>query len=401
MVVMVPGSDQKPGDGVTRHVYEVSKRLAKRGIKVLGIKPSSEALRVKYIENYMLLEVPNKYFSLLHSGIASKIPEFLNNVIYYSSYRDVVRNFIKYSKSSIILHTHGFYTLSQPSNNSDIIKRLSTYHGFVPLDIAIQNNWYFGAKMLLSLLKRVYRNADHYTTFTEQTKIIANRLYGIELERIDVVPHGVDADFFQREAEFAEIKSVEKEYNLNKPYRILFLGHLSKGKRPDLMLKAFKIVSSRRKDLMLVIVSRWGDYYLDTIKLVRDLNLGSTVRIISEPLCDDKLRAIYKTATAFINIYQLYSGYSTALLEAMASGIPPIVYEHSGNRYVVDESVGFILRKLDPNELADLLAYIVENEEETKKKGKNAQFKVSKFYDWDRAVIPKYISVYNKLLAYD
>jgi hypothetical protein len=31
---MVPGSDKKPGEGVTRYVYEVSKRLAKRGIKV-------------------------------------------------------------------------------------------------------------------------------------------------------------------------------------------------------------------------------------------------------------------------------------------------------------------------------------------------------------------------------
>jgi hypothetical protein len=63
MVVMVPGSGQKPDEGITRHVYEVSKRLANRGVKVLGIKPSSEALRVKYIENYILLEVPNKYFS--------------------------------------------------------------------------------------------------------------------------------------------------------------------------------------------------------------------------------------------------------------------------------------------------------------------------------------------------
>jgi glycosyltransferase involved in cell wall biosynthesis len=59
------------------------------------------------------------------------------------------------------------------------------------------------------------------------------------------------------------------------------------------------------------------------------------------------------------------------------------------------------LRKADPSELADLLFYIVENEEEAKKKGINAQFKVSKLYDWDRAVIPKYISVYNKLLACD
>jgi hypothetical protein len=29
----------------------------------------------------------------------------------------------------------------------------------------------------------------------------------------------------------------------------------------------------------------------------------------------------------------------------MASGIPPIIHERSGNRYVVDESTGFIFEK--------------------------------------------------------
>lgn len=113
IVVMVPGSDKKPGEGVTRHVYEVSKRLAKRGIKVLGIKPSSEALRVKYIyQRYILLEVPNKYFSLLCSGVASKIPESLNQILYYTSYREVAKSIIKSSKSPIILHTWLLHVIS-------------------------------------------------------------------------------------------------------------------------------------------------------------------------------------------------------------------------------------------------------------------------------------------------
>jgi len=401
MVVMVPGSDKKPGEGVTRHVYEVSKRLAKRGIKVLGIKSSYIELRVKYIENYILLEVPNKYFSLLRSAVVSKIPKFLNQVLYYTSYREITKNIIKPSRSPMILHAHGFYTLSQPSSNSDIIKRLCTFHGSIPLDIAVQNNWCFRAKLMLYLLRKIYRNADHYTVFTKQIKKIIANLYGIELERIDVVPHGVDADFFKRDPEPDEVKSIERKYRLDKPNRILFVGHLSRTKRPDVMLRALKIISSRRNDIMLIIASRWGDYYLETIKLIRDLNLSSIVRIISEPLYDNRLRALYKSASTFINIHQSYSGYSTALLEAMASGIPPIIYERSGNSYVVDESTGFILRKADPSELADLLTYIIENEGEAKKKGKNAQFKISKLYDWDRVVVPKYISVYNKLLAYD
>jgi hypothetical protein len=60
---------------------KLAKDLQKEESK-FGIKPSSEALRVKYTyRRYMLLEVPNKYFSSLHSGVASKILEFLNKIL--------------------------------------------------------------------------------------------------------------------------------------------------------------------------------------------------------------------------------------------------------------------------------------------------------------------------------
>jgi glycosyltransferase involved in cell wall biosynthesis len=399
-VIMVPGSDSRPTEGVSRHVYEISKRLASKGIKVLGIKPSLSGTRLTRIENYLLFEVPSIYFSLIYQGLANKI-SVLQQFLYYLSYKEAAKKLLdSLSKSPIILHTHGFYALSQTMISSNTVKRLCTFHGSIPLDIAFrENKWSYKAKSLLYLLREVYSYADHYTVFVEPVKKIFAELYGIDSQLIDVVPHGVDARFFREDPEPEEIRSIEKKYRIDKPYRILFLGHLARRKNPEIMLKAMKILSSKRKDTMMIIASRWGDYYLEAMNIIRKLNLESIVRIISDPIFGKKFIALYKISTVFISLDAIPSTYSTALLEAMASGIPPIIFEHSGNRYVVDESTGFILRSLDPYELADLINYIIEDEEKRREKGKNAQTKVSTQYDWDRAVIPRYMKVYNKLLA--
>ena len=399
-VIMVQGSDSRPNEGVSRHVYEISKRLASKGIKVLGIKPSLSGTRLTRIENYLLFEVPSIYFSLIYQGLANKI-SVLQQFLYYLSYKEATKKLLdSLSRSPIILHTHGFYALSQTMISSNTVKRLCTFHGSIPLDIAFrENKWSYKAKSLLYLLREVYSYADHYTVFVEPLKKIFAELYGIDSQLIDVVPHGVDARFFRENPEPKEIRSIEKKYRIDKPYRILFLGQLARQKNPEIMLKAMKILSSKRKDTMMIIASRWGDYYLEAMNIIRKLNLESIVRIISEPIYGKKLIALYKISTVFINLYAIPSSYSTALLEAMASGIPPIIYEHSGNRYVVDESTGFILRSLDPYELADLINYLIEDEEKLREKSKNAQTKVSTQYDWDRAVIPRYMKVYNKLLA--
>ena len=398
-VIMVPGSDSRPTEGVSRHVYEISKRLASKGIKVLGIKPSLSGMRLTRIENYLLFEVPSIYFSLIYQRLANKI-SVLQQFLYYLSYKEAAKKLVSLSRSPTILHAHGFYVLSQSMISSNTVKRLCTFHGSIPLDIAFrENKWSYKAKSLLYLLREVYSYADHYTVFVEPLKKIFAELYGIDSQLIDVVPHGVDAQFFREDPEPEEIRSIEKKYRIDKPYRILFLGHLARRKNPEIMLKAMKILSSKRKDIMMIIASRWGDYYLEAMNIIRKLNLESIVRFISEPIYGKKFIALYKISTVFINLDAIPSGYSTALLEAMASGIPPIIFEHSGNRYVVDESTGFILRSLDPYELADLINYIIENEEKLREKGKNAQTKVSTQYDWDRAVIPRYMKVYNKLLA--
>ena len=89
-IMMVPGSDSRPTEGVSRHIYEISKRLASKGIKVLGIKPSLSGMKLSRVENYMLFEVPSTYFSLVSQGLTNKISA-LQQLLYYISYKEATK----------------------------------------------------------------------------------------------------------------------------------------------------------------------------------------------------------------------------------------------------------------------------------------------------------------------
>jgi glycosyltransferase involved in cell wall biosynthesis len=131
--------------------------------------------------------------------------------------------------------------------------------------------------------------------------------------------------------------------------------------------------------------------------LVAGAGLGDDVRVISDFLVEKELRALYQLSGAFVN-YHILTGYSTTVLEAMASGIPPIVYRYSPNCGLLDESAGVILNSLDPEELANAIDLLADDGGLAKRLGRNANKLAVENYDWDTAVVPRYASVYNRLI---
>jgi glycosyltransferase involved in cell wall biosynthesis len=212
-----------------------------------------------------------------------------------------------------------------------------------------------------------------------------------------VTPHGVDCSYFSKRASKEEIDNINRKFKLDKPYKILFLGHLNQNKRPDILIKAFSLLKDKKKDVQLVIRSRWGDYYKETLRLIRYFEVQDMVKLITQPVYGPEFRALYQTSYAFINTYTNLTGYSTALLEAMASGVPPIISKGS-NEDVVDESTGIILKNLSPISVANSIRSLMEDEKYANKLGQNAVRKMSTTFDWDNVVVPKYVSVYKELL---
>lgn len=210
---MVPGTDDKPGDGFSRHVYEISKRLGEKGYDLVNVAPSVDGSFGSRVINdaYTLVKVPVTNLQAINTHV-HKINSLLELASHYLHYREAVKKFMKTLNEPLLIHTHGFYTFSQPRNGSRRCKRVATLHGFMQTDILSKGQTLIKAMLLNSLLKRIYRNADMWTAISERIRSMATNLYGIDENMITVVPHGVDAKFYSARLDHRKIERVEEKF---------------------------------------------------------------------------------------------------------------------------------------------------------------------------------------------
>jgi glycosyltransferase involved in cell wall biosynthesis len=129
---------------------------------------------------------------------------------------------------------------------------------------------------------------------------------------------------------------------------ILFVGHFSREKCPDLLLNAWKRhVASTFPDTGIVFVgSTKPDHYEVDAELVKD------VQQLAQPYINEriffiekthKIEKYYQTADIFV-LPSLREGLPNALLEAMACGLPVIFSRLRGiTDWVVEEGVNGLL----------------------------------------------------------
>lgn len=396
-IIMVPGTSDRPSDGLERHVCEISKRLALKGFEVTNLKPSINGLyRISSIEDaYKLVEIP---VALRESNFPMvRLNKSFRTALYFGAYKEAVTRFMRTVDAPLITHTHGFLVFSQPRKSSRS-KRLATFHGIVPLDLISKGQSITKAILLTNALKQIYKkNTDKFTAISPRIRLLAAKCYDIDPRDITVTPHGVDCSFFSKLTCAQEIDDLNKKFALDKPYKILFVGQLDRNKRFDVLLKALTLLKDKKNDIQLVLRSHWGDYYEETLRLIKYLGVQDMVKFIRQPVYGSELRALYHTSNVFINTFSNLTGYSTALLEAMASGVPSIISKGS-NEDVVDESSGIILNDLTPESMANSIRLLVDDKKYANKLSQNAKNKMYTNFDWDNVTVPNYISVYNQLL---
>jgi glycosyltransferase involved in cell wall biosynthesis len=398
-VIMVPGTDNEPYDGVTRHVYEISKRLGQRGFRVLDVAPSLHGSQILEIvdDSYALLQMPVPSLPPV-ATLLNRIDTHLGAVPYFMNYRNAVNRLLIRLEGPLIIHTHSFHTIAQPAKPSRLYKRLATVHGFGNIDAKGKGHNRFKTKFLGLMLKRVYQRADRYTAQSENMKSMMVRFYGIDADKISVVPHGVDSGFFSSGISSTERRITEKKFNLDKPYRVLFLGHLFRGKGLEVLLKAFGMLQTQRKEVLLILKIGRVRGYGEILRLIKTFGISKNVRIISRNLSMNELKSLYKVSNAYIN-YHLMSGHSTAVLEAMASGVPTIIHKNSPNVDLLDKSCGITLETMDPEELADAITSLIDNKTYASRLARNGMIRVRREHDWDEVVVPRYASVYRSLMV--
>ena len=191
--------------------------------------------------------------------------------------------------------------------------------------------------------KKTLNRVDHIICISQNTKKDLVEILNIDEEKISVVHLGIDIDFFSNE-------DFNFDILFNKPY-LLYVGHRSKYKNFDGLIRAFSS-SSRLKSDFDIIAFGGGIFSKSEKTLIKSLGLNDSQ--IKQFDGDDHLLAfLYKNARDFI-YPSLYEGFGIPPLEAMASNCPAIVSDRSS----IPEIVGNAGVYFNPDYIDDMIGTI-------------------------------------------
>ncbi len=187
-------------------------------------------------------------------------------------------------------------------------------------------------KLYEKYLKTALPRVGRMIAISERTKRDIVEITGAEADRIRVVHLAVDKRFRPVEGAGEEIRRL---YGVPEGY-LLFAGGIAYRKGCDFLLRAFRRVAEKDKEVSLVMVgSAAGRYPAEIMQLTNRLGLRDRV-FFTGFVPDEHLPLFYNGAEIFV-YPSSYEGFGLPVLEAMACGTPVIttsgtsIPEVSGN----------------------------------------------------------------------
>ena len=200
---------------------------------------------------------------------------------------------------------------------------------------------------------RSCRQARRVITISESSRQDVHRLYGVSLERIDVVNPGVDESY--QPLPESEVEAFRQREGLPSRF-VLHVGTLQPRKNIPLLLEAFAKLAD--PELQLVLVGGKGWLYDEIFHRVETLGIRDRVRFTGY-VSEKDLPLWYNAAELFV-FPSLYEGFGMPVVEAMACGTPVIAARTSS----IPEAAGEAAALFDPqneDELADRMASVLNN----------------------------------------
>ena len=218
--------------------------------------------------------------------------------------------------------------------------------------------------------------------------------YGINSNKIRVIPTGVDTRYFKLPSNVR--KETRDEIGVSDDEIImLYLGRISPEKNVNSLVKAFGELVNERKipKVKLLIVGPKAPESPILAELIRTYNICEKVTILDARYDVNRL---YAASDIFI-LPSFSEGSPMVLLEAMASGKAIIASNISSIKEIIKNGEEAILvNPYDLNQLKEAILELCYNSNLRKKLGENAK-KKAKQYDVN-VVFPQIVEVYQEVL---
>ena len=338
------------GGGVSNVAYFLPKALKKKvNVTYLtGIKSNKY-----YPEIYfdVFSQFVRKGFDIMHFNTN---PTFING-------SSMLLKFARLRQSRTVLNIHGIPQLEEiadqwhvPVSAFDWINRLSYYNS----------------------ADRIVVNSE----FMRKNVII---WYRLSCDKVVVIPNGVDLKMFTKKNDRIMLEGDPS---------VLYIGHFSRLKGVDVLIRAIAKVKSELPNIKLHLVGRGNEHYLALLAKKE----GIEKNVIFHGWVRQSLATNYYKSADICVFPSRHEGFGIVILEAMASGTPVIASDIPSFREIISDGIDGRLFKLeDAESLSKELVDLYQDPKLRRELSRHASDKVM-MYSWEK-IADKYICLYKYL----
>jgi glycosyltransferase involved in cell wall biosynthesis len=245
------------------------------------------------------------------------------------------------------------------------------------------------ARMIYSLSAK---RATALSTVSEYSKRDMVKFYGLNPDKINVVPEGVDTKVFRPVNDAAKLSEWrEKVFGADVSF-IAYVGKPTERRNLSALIKAFAELKKDGFPHKLLIVGASLPGTSPFRKVIEELKIGDEVFVL-DYVTHEEMFLVYNAANLFV-YPSSYEGFGMPVLEAMACGTPVIALDNTA----FPEFAGGIAHLLKDAEIATLkegIAAVLRDEAWQRQMSKDGP-KRAAGYDW-RILTRKYLNLMTPL----
>ncbi len=240
-------------------------------------------------------------------------------------------------------------------------------------------------------LKYTIKRCDYLVSNNFKHLEIFNK-FGVNENKIIHIPNGLDYFLYKKR----DKRIIRKKLGFSYSEKIiLFVGHLIKIKRVDVLIGIFKKILKQNSKTRLIIVGD-GPLRNELNSLVNNFGLKSKVQFMGS--VNPEMVALYYNAADVFVLTSSSEGRPNVVLEAMASGLP-VVTTNVGDvgGIIKDGNNGFIVNVDDISAFAEKLEKLLSNKKLLEKFSHNGFETVRKFNPSWKDAGDQYIQLYGRV----
>jgi len=251
-------------------------------------------------------------------------------------------------------------------------------------ELAIQGRPATQSRWKRWLRRQMYRRAARIIAMTEPLAAEVRERYGLPLDRVTVVPNGVDPDRFSP----IDPEEARRRLGLSAGPWILFVGNLALWQGVDGLIRAMPKILERHPAAKVVIVGG-GDLRIFLEDLARDLGLRESITFLG-PIPYEKvpLHVGASTVGVVTSTRRMNERIGRSPLKAyeyLACARPVVASDVPGVAELVRTAgAGLVVPPDDPGALADAIARLLANPEEARAMGERGRRFVASECSWAR-----------------